>query len=232
MKKNILELVQFDKNSFKDLLSICIGKAYSNQLEFAEYIGNYSRWDTDITKGKLILENKTFDVEYIATTSVSDGMWFNAELEGQIPDAYVQLAIQVRKIMQNNGITYEPKIKLDNSLGITGGNLAYINCALCQENVTYFNGSGNVSIFMFVKNLPAKIFEQIDANKFTTRVMQLIRNNDLNHKLMIESFLLCNDCIVEKEENKITGTFNNDSTIEFSFEGNSLMNMKAKMLQY
>jgi hypothetical protein len=231
MKKNILELIQFDKNSFKDLLSVCIGKAHSNQLELAEYIGEYGRWNTDVTQGKLILgNNKTFDVEYIATTSTSDGMWFSAELERQIPDDYIQLAIQVKIVMQNNNIPYEAKIKLDDSVGITGANLAYINCTLCQENVVYFNGSGNVSIFMFVKKLPDKIFEQVNANKFTTRVTELISNNDLNHKLMIESFLLNNDCKIEKEENKLVGIFNNGSAIEFSFAGNSLENMKAKIL--
>lgn len=231
MKKNILGLIQFDKNNFKDLLSVCIGKAYSNQLELVEYIGEYARWDTDVTQGKLVLgDNKTFDVEYIATTSISDGMWFSAELEKQIPDAYVQLAIQVKKVMQDNNIPYEAKIKLDDSTGITAANLAYINCTLCQENVASFNGGGNVSTFMFVKNLPDKIFEQIDANKFISRVTELISSNDLNHKLMIESFLLCNDCKIEREKNKSIGIFNNGSAIEFSFAGNTLENMKARML--
>lgn len=67
------------------MLSIYIGKVYSNQIELQSYLGQYQRWSVQINNGKLIIDEKEFDVDFLGTTSVSDGMWFNADLEKEIP---------------------------------------------------------------------------------------------------------------------------------------------------
>ena len=108
----LLELNE-DKN-FNDVLAMCIGKIYSNQLELKEYLGNYSRWDVDLDSGKLYLDEKEYDVEFIGTSSNEDDMWFNADLE-QIDDKYLQLLYKAYENIDKYGIgnLLPQKIELD-----------------------------------------------------------------------------------------------------------------------
>ena len=99
LKKETLNLLRINEASFRDILSICVGKTYLAQNRFIDYIGNYNRWDTDITKGILKLDNKLFNVEYIGTTSTADNYWYSSELERAIPDEYVNIMINTRKTM-------------------------------------------------------------------------------------------------------------------------------------
>ena len=49
----------------------------------------------------LKLDDRSFDVEYIGTTSKADNLWYSSELERVIPDKYVDLMIRTRKLMQD-----------------------------------------------------------------------------------------------------------------------------------
>ena len=51
-KNSVLDLIMSNltnKNDYVELLSACIGKVYSNQIELQEYLGNYQKWHVDIS---------------------------------------------------------------------------------------------------------------------------------------------------------------------------------------
>jgi len=228
MKQENLEKIEKGM-SYQDMLALCIGKAFANQQNFQEYLGPYNRWDTDVTKGKLYIDDKTFDVEYIGTTSKKDMHWFTAEQEQVIPDEGVQMMMEIKEFLKEEEVPefYFPTAKLTEE--VNEHNLGMIFCMLADKNVCYFNGSGEVSIVMFVKNLPEEIFKPVSAERFARIAMQIVSNYNLNAQDMIQSFLIENENEYLEENNKIIAFFENDTEIEFQFEEGKLLRIEGNL---
>lgn len=206
-----------DDKNFENILAMCIGKVYSNQLELKEYLGNYSRWDIDLNTGKLYLDEKEYDVEFIGTTSKSDNMWFNADLE-QISDKFLQLLYKAIKNIRDYvaGDLLPRKVELDDIF--TDNAIASLYTAFADEDVCYFKGSGDVSVFAFIKGLPKEVFAPIDASKFFDRVYDVILEFEVNNKLLIKGFALNNENEIEEIEDKLIVKFKNGEEIVYTFD--------------
>lgn len=223
LKKETLDLLNSEGLNYKNIFSICIGKSYLFQSRFIDYIGKYSHWDTNIKEGILKLDERLFNVEYIGTTSTSDNYWYSSELESLIPDEYVNLMIKIRKTMQSLNLEQltEGKIPLTND--INGYNLSMIYIAFAPENVAYFCGSGDTSIYMFVKQLPENIFKKMNSVEFSSKVMEITSTFNVNHKLMIKALLCENDIDYNDDNNNIVAKFNENSVLTIEFDNNRLL---------
>ena len=223
LKKETLDLLNTDGLTYKNIFSICIGKSYLFQSRFIDYIGKYSHWDTNIKEGILKLDERLFNVEYIGTTSTSDNYWYSSELESLIPDEYVNLMIKIRKTMQSLHLEQltEGKIPLTND--INGYNLSMIYLAFAPENVAYFCGSGDTSIYMFVKQLPENIFKKMNSVEFSSKVMEITSTFNVNHKLMVKALLCENEIDYTDDNNNIVAKFNENSVLTIEFDNNGLL---------
>lgn len=223
LKKETLDLLNSEGLTYKNIFSICIGKSYLFQSRFIDYIGKYSHWDTNIKEGILKLDERSFNVEYIGTTSTSDNYWYSSELESLIPDEYVNLMIKIRKTMQSLNLEQltEGKIPLTND--INGYNLSMIYIAFAPENVAYFCGSGDTSIYMFVKQLPENIFKKMNSVEFSSKVMEITSTFNVNHKLMVKALLCENDIDYNDDNNNIVAKFNENSVLTIEFDNNGLL---------
>ena len=223
LKKETLGLLNSEGLTYKNIFSICIGKSYLFQSRFIDYIGKYSHWDTNIKEGILKLDERLFNVEYIGTTSTSDNYWYSSELESLIPDEYVNLMIKIRKTMQSLNLEQltEGKIPLTND--INGYNLSMIYIAFAPENVAYFCGSGDTSIYMFVKQLPENIFKKMNSVEFSSKVMEITSTFNVNHKLMVKTLLCENEIDYNDDNNNIVAKFNENSVLTIEFDNNGLL---------
>lgn len=223
LKKETLDLLNTEGLNYKNIFSICIGKSYLFQSRFIDYIGKYSHWDTNIKEGILKLDEKSFNVEYIGTTSTSDNYWYSSELESLIPDEYVNLMIKIKKTMQSLNLEQltEGKISLTND--INGYNLSMIYIAFAPENVAYFCGSGDTSIYMFVKQLPENIFKKMNSVEFSSKVMEITSTFNVNHKLMVKALLCENEIDYNDDNNNIVAKFNENSVLTIEFDNNGLL---------
>lgn len=223
LKKETLDLLNSEGLNYKNIFSICIGKSYLFQSRFIDYIGKYSHWDTNIKEGILKLDERLFNVEYIGTTSTSDNYWYSSELESLIPDEYVNLMIKIRKTMQSLNLEQltEGKIPLTND--INGYNLSMIYIAFAPENVAYFCGSGDTSIYMFVKQLPENIFKKMNSVEFSSKVMEITSTFNVNHKLMVKALLCENEIDYNDDNNNIVAKFNENSVLTIEFDNNGLL---------
>lgn len=223
LKKETLDLLNTDGLNYKNIFSICIGKSYLFQSRFIDYIGKYSHWDTNIKEGILKLDERLFNVEYIGTTSTSDNYWYSSELESLIPDEYVNLMIKIRKTMQSLNLEQltEGKIPLTND--INGYNLSMIYIAFAPENVAYFCGSGDTSIYMFVKQLPENIFKKMNSVELSSKVMEITSTFNVNHKLMVKALLCENEIDYNDDNNNIVAKFNENSVLTIEFDNNGLL---------
>lgn len=223
LKKETLDLLNSEGLTYKNIFSICIGKSYLFQSRFIDYIGKYSYWDTNIKEGILKLDERLFNVEYIGTTSTSDNYWYSSELESLIPDEYVNLMIKIRKTMQSLNLEQltEGKIPLTND--INGYNLSMIYIAFAPENVAYFCGSGDTSIYMFVKQLPENIFKKMNSVEFSSKVMEITSTFNVNHKLMVKALLCENEIDYNDDSNNIVAKFNENSVLTIEFDNNGLL---------
>ena len=215
LKKETLNLLE--NVNFKDIFSICIGKTYINQKRFIEYIGKYYKWNTDVKKGILQIDYKKFDVEYIGTTSKSDNYWYSAEVEQVIPNKYKKIIKSVKKEMEKINIKEISSSKIPLKDEINGYNLSMIYIAFAKENLAYFNGSGDTSIYMFVKKLPKELFRRMTASEFSASVMEIIGQFVVDHKLLVKALLIENDYPFEEEENKIIAKFSEKSVLAIEF---------------
>lgn len=223
LKKETLDLLNTEDLNYKNIFSICIGKSYLFQSRFIDYIGKYSHWDTNIKEGILKLDERSFNVEYIGTTSTSDNYWYSSELESLIPDEYVNLMIKIRKTMQSLNLKQltEGKIPLTND--INGYNLSMIYIAFAPENVAYFCGSGDTSIYMFVKQLPENIFKKMNSVEFSSKVMKITSTFNVNHKLMVKALLCENEIDYNDDNNNIVAKFNENSVLTIEFDNDGLL---------
>ena len=98
-----------------------------------------------------------------------------------------------------------------------------IYIAFAPENVAYFCGSGNPSIYMFVKNLPDIIFERIHSEEFSTFIVDVISNFDVDHRLLVKSVLIENDIDFIDNDNSIVVRFSNDSILKVDFNDKGLI---------
>ena len=188
-----------------------------------DYIGEYDYWNTNLKEGILKLDEKSFNVEYIGTTDISDNYWYSSELESLIPDEYVNLMIKIRKTMQSLNLEQltEGKIPLTND--INGYNLSMIYIAFAPENVAYFCGSGDTSIYMFVKQLPENIFKKMNSVEFSSKVMEITSTFNVNHKLMVKALLCENEINYNDDNNNIVAKFNENSVLTIEFDNNGLL---------
>lgn len=229
LKEKTLDLLKNSNIDFKNIFSICIGKSYLFQSRFIDYLGEYNRWDTDIEKGILKLDEKTFNVEYIGTTSSSDNYWYSAELEKVIPIEYVNLMINAKRTMQSLGLGQLTKGEILLNNDINGYNLSMIYLAFAPESVAYFCGSGNTTIYMFVKNLPKDMFKKMNSIEFSNRVMEIISTFNVNHKLMVKALLIENDIEYIENQNEIIAKFNEKSILTVKFDEKGTVNISGKL---
>lgn len=238
MNKVNFDLLKNSTINFKNLFSICVGKVYSNKLEFIDYLEGFEKWDTDLDTGKLIIDEKSFDVQYLGSVTYDDNMWFSAELEKGIPEEYVKLLIESRKSMKNYNVKdfYPIKVKTDDK--ITGEMLGMICTAFIpNKEICFFNGKAEgVNLYMVVNkneenpDLFKNLTQNISAEKFIPRVMEIISKYNIDHKLMIKSFLLDNNCTYDEDENILIGNFLNDVKVKFVFdEEGKLLNAESQL---
>ena len=102
MQRKAFELL--NQENYQELYDLSVGKVFSNRIELLEYIGNHANIDSDLLQCKLNVGENQYDVDFIGTSSLSDNMWFSAELEKNIPDEYIKLLIECRKAMKNYGV--------------------------------------------------------------------------------------------------------------------------------
>jgi hypothetical protein len=197
IKIKTFELLNGKEKSFKNIFSLCIGQVYIQSARFADYLGHYDSWYYDVTNGSLKLDNRIFDVEFIGSTSTNDNYWESSEIARIIPDEYVKLMISTRKIMEELELEELTQSKILLTEGITGILLASIYVAFAPLNTVYFCGQNdNVSVYMFVKNLPENIFKRITFSEFYHFISKIIEDfgtNCIDPKLLIESMLIEND---------------------------------------
>lgn len=215
------ETVKLLKNmDFQDLYAISIGKVMAQQLRFIDYIGNFSRWNCDLNRGEIVLDDEPFDAQFMGSYSINDNSWFSAEVESVIPDEYVELIIKTRDRLRKLGLEdfYYEKIEVDDY--ITPDSLAVIYTAFAPENVCYFKGTSDdgLTLYAYIRKLPESIYEKLGSNEFISVVIQIISNFSLNHRLVIESFLINNDCEIIRDASSIVGVFGENSKIRFEFD--------------
>ena len=229
LKKETIDLLMRNGVNFKNVFSICIGKTFLYQNRFVDYLGKYSYWNTDINEGILKCDEKCFDVEYIGTTSKLDNYWYSSELEKLIPYEYVELMINTRKQMQAFNLEFLTTGKILLTDNINGYNLSMIYIAFAPENVAYFCGLGDTSIYMFVKNLPEEIFKKMNSIEFSNLVMEIISTFDVNHKLMIKALLIENDIEYSENPTEIIAKFNDKSILTIKFDENETINISGNL---
>jgi len=222
LKKETLDLLGKNRD-FKSIFSICIGRSWLYQIRFKDYLGKYGRWDTSVKEGVLKLDDRTFSVEYIGTTSDSDNYWCSAEMEKVIPDDYIDMMMNTRKTMESLSIPdlTEKKICMDEE--VNAFNLSMIYLAFAPQNVTYFCGKGYTSIHMFVKNVPNEIFRTMEPKEFVTRVPEILSEFDVDHRLMIQGLLSENDIEYQMDEKSIVAKFRENATITIKFNENNFI---------
>ena len=93
MNKESLNLLK-DKN-FKDIFSISIGKVYSNQVELCGYIKDIDAYSIDKSSGKVIINNKEYNIQFLGTYDKNSNMWITSEFDNDIKDEHVNEAIKI-----------------------------------------------------------------------------------------------------------------------------------------
>jgi len=221
MKNEIIE--KYHIQNYKDLLSVCLGQGLARQEAFIEYLGDNKNRDflMDVQNAKLSIGDLTFDVEFIGTSSQSDGTWLWADANRSFMPEHVSTVKQLYSIGKEYNIKEFLDSKTPLSVDVTAHNMSIIATVILSDNLCYYLApNGGISLTMFVKNLPESIYEPINIAKLNGIVLRCIGAYNINHKLFIQSFLEMNKCVVNIEGNRIIGTWSSGNKYVVEFDEN------------
>jgi hypothetical protein len=228
LKKETLDLINLENATAQEIYAISLGKVYLHQVRFKDYLGGYQKWNTDVNIGKLDLDDKQFDVEYIGTTAPEmDNNWCSSEIEKVIPDEYVNLMIKTRKVLEKLNIKDYMGTKIPMNENISDSEIMTVITAFCPQNVVYFSGvaEDNSKIVMLVKNLPEEIFKSADSNELNARFLELLEYEVISQRLMLKALLSENGISFIENENEIIAKFSEESVFTYKFNENNFDSM-------
>ncbi len=216
--------IDFDENSFFDLMSLSVGRMIAIQNNFGALAGDKG-WNVNI-KDRFI---KFGDNEYksgilgVEDHKQNTWLWSWANVENGLPELAAAPARRAKKALPKVPEFTIPKFELDPVH--TGHNLAMVCCAVSEKNVIYYRCPyDGGAMFMQVEGMPEEIFRRTTKDEFMQNFADIIKGYFCDHRLLVAGALWMNgypfeldgpaviaDFSEEGKEDKVCFVFDNSS---------------------
>lgn len=206
------------QNTITNLLSTYIGTSFAKQLAFADFLGDRN-WGVQISAGVATFgDDLTFPIQLLGTEADGDSswLWAWANEQSNLPEHLLTVCHELKQLGIDNQIPElaEPNFPLENADGHT---LALIASGRKPDCCYYRGPYDGGALFFLVEDIPADIVANVTPERALTTIGQCLSQFDLNHHLMVTSFLNQQGFAIEEQPGTLTGS-REGSQLEISFD--------------
>lgn len=208
-------------DDFHTLFSASVGKIFANQQAFSKKVVGGKDWFIDFEKGIISFDESEFPVQLLGSQSeeLNTWLWIWAN-ESPLPDQVKEDAQICRAYGEEHGLSQLTTASLPITEHLNSHMITIVSAAVHPENVCYYRApyEGGVA-FVLVKDLPADLFQPVDALTFANLCTQIITAYAVDHKKMVEGFLKDNGCQMEwKDNQRISADFGDYGNLLIEFD--------------
>ncbi len=181
-------------------------------------------WNVDFTRGILSFGRDEYPVQLIGTESSVSNTWlWGWENVNGFDEKIIKFPNIVKNIGTDWGLEALTVSEFDINDIYNGHNIAIISTFLSRNKFCYYRGPhSNGAVLMAFNNVPKEVFAPVDLHKFSQTILAIIQQYNVNHEILVESYLMWNGTKYEWESDKIIAHFKEDLCIEFEKIENSL----------
>lgn len=221
MKKEVLKSgLLTEKGDFRQLFSACIGKAYVNQLAFGEQVVKDKDWFIDLKEGFIRFGQDVYPMQLLGSESYISNTWLWGWANSSgFSSEVLREAIFLKEIGEE--CDYKEFAEAEMELGDLQGGHVYSSIAamLSDGNTCYYRCPyDGGAAFVLVKDIPDSVSAPVDLQAFVQAIQQLIRQFELNHRVLVKGWFLQDGIVYREEENLIVAEFDGSQVLEIKFD--------------
>lgn len=206
-----------DKGDWYEVFSACILQSLIVQENCADLVVRNRNWAVDFSAGTLSFGKDSYPVQLIGSEStISDTWMWGWNNINHLDENLIRLADEVHTIgeqWQLEPLTVE-QFELDELYN--GHTLAAVVCGITGNQYCYYKGPhANGAVLMAFSNVPQEVFASVGIHRFVSVLMDCIQNFDVDHKILVESFLIWNGTAYEWDGNTLIAHFETDLLITY-----------------
>lgn len=218
--KEFLDRLSVKRGDWRGVFSACLGKMMCVQNACGELVVRNEDWNVDLERGVILFGAREYPIQFIGSESKSSGTWlWGWENINQFPDAIIRLAHETKACgdaWQIEALTTD-EFELNDTFH--GHNLCIVACGLADGYAYYRCPHEGGAFFVGISDVPDEVFASVDFPRFISTVTQCIEQLDVDHRILVEAFLLWNRTPYEWNGTSITAHFAQDLCIRFENVG-------------
>lgn len=216
-KEKTLQLIK--NHTIDELFAICVLKEEMYKRRFDKYVGDVKGWSVNKNIGKMYINEKIIDVEYMGKTIIAEKCWYSADIDQEIPDRCKELLKKTKECLSKLGYNEMTNSKIDLNNSFEEFYLPIIYAAFATERTIYFLGANSEkAVYMFLKNLPDELFKKPDYEEIFRTITAVSKHVNIDHMLMVKALLTEYDYNYEEKENEINIIFPENITMNIIFD--------------
>lgn len=205
-------------NNLRQHLSRCIASSLVRQNNLGDLVGDYN-WAVDIANGTITFgESLSFPVQILGTESDADQtwLWAWANTRSNIPPALLHAVTWLRDYGRQRHIPEltEAALPLDHADGHTLALLSAGLTGLCYYRGPYQGGAA----FFLLQNVPHSVLAPVKPEDVVQVLFQSLEMYDLDHRTVVESFLIQQGWQVETTGTAVVGRHPGGSNLHLEFD--------------
>ena len=209
---------EFDKSKFINLLSASLGRAMAIQTAASDIVVKEQDWNIDFEAGLIKFGSDTYKFSFLGSESEHSNTWmwgFN-NING-FDESLLEVAKNAKIKGEIWGVSELVTEQFELTDAINGHTLATVACGLSEQNLFYYRCPyDDGAAFIAVLGAPEDVFASlVNAHKVAEILIGCIERFELEHKILIESFLAANGTPYERDGDVLVAHFDQDMRVEF-----------------
>jgi hypothetical protein len=197
---------------FRALLSKHVGSAFARQLAFADHLGERN-WNLDVQKGIATFgTDMKHPIQLLGTEADGDSTWLWAWANEQsgLPEKILVACNQIRQLGTDQRIAefQERSFSLDRA---DGHRLSLLASGIIGQCCYYRGPYDGGALFFLVNDVAPAVLKPVDAERAIRVVTEVISQFEVDHRVMVESFLQSQGFSIEHSAEGIVAARNGDS---------------------
>lgn len=219
-RESILEKdYQFDKSDFSNLLAATVAQSMIIQERVVTLVVKNQDWLVDFNEEMITFGDTSYPVQFLGTESyVSDTFLWGWKNINNYPESVLKVAHHIKDIGNEYDVDVLKMTSFELDSLYNGFNMSIVSVGLSKENYVYYKGPyDSGAAFLLFKDVDERVFETVDAMTFIRIINQCITSFPVDHKILVESFLLWNKSEYTWKDNIIEASIDKE-IIEIKFE--------------
>lgn len=206
--------------AFQKHFATYAGTSFARQLALADFLGKH-RWNVDIGAGTVDFgRGRTYRIQVLGSESHLDHtwLWAWANEASQLPIHVLEGVRMVHRFGEQQGIRELTDASFP--LQVADGHmLSMLSVGLVGACCYYRGPYEGGALFFLVLGIPESVLAAVGGERAVTVINQVISQFDVDHRLMVETFLEQQGFAVEASDGKMSGRREDGTRIDLEFDG-------------